>query len=673
MPDLIVQSPDMGLNSLVQTLGLDPREAAKGTQNILYEYGLARTPYGFSTLDLAAGLDSSNPVLLMFQWREIDNFGHLMAVTKNKIYRHNPITAAWDDKTQSGKTMLSSISYPISFAEVGHNDTNIYLDDDATKSKAYYHVVVCDGGQTDIQRWAGRKETDFADLTGGNGYHSGTTHRALQVSMSQQNRLILLSPKEYSGGFWIENNQRVRWPTIGKLQTWSGTGSGSVDLVDTGGTNVWSAPLGSQHIIYQTKGIWILNYVGGTTVFNPQPLIPDLGLKSNHLLISHSNIHYFIGTDLNVYAYYGGTVLESIGDQIHKYLQDDLSSIYENRCWIVMGPQRKRLWIFIVPVGSEYITKAYVMNMTTKKWTVRDFSSKFTSGGLTTICLAGSDRYEIGDSYNAELNIVSANDADESTQTISDVTYRYGDCLQDSSRSFAADNTPAFATWCAGGLAFYSNCADVSYDTEFTVNDVLAVWDGSKYTNCRYGTHFYTILSVGDHSATLATHDDSASIAPNEVLVPADICWGVFNPDGATYNEEIQEIQIDERLVAGDATGWVYLFDESYTTDSGSLMDCRHLIPVIDWGVPDSYKRWPGFAVIAKGTSLIARYRTASFDTSDTGWNDFTQDLSSDFEEYHFFTNVTSKRIQFAFKDFSGKDFQIQAYLVKEPLIEDNR
>ena len=80
---------------------------------------------------------------------------------------------------------------------IAHDDTAIYLDDDSGKSNAYYHAVVCDGGLSNIQRWAGRYETDFADLVGAGGYHDGTTHRALQVG-AYQSRLILISPQSYS-------------------------------------------------------------------------------------------------------------------------------------------------------------------------------------------------------------------------------------------------------------------------------------------------------------------------------------------------------------------------------------------------------------------------------------------------------------------------------------------
>ena len=182
MPSLLVQMPDKGINGMVPVSMLDPRAAAKGSQSIFYEYGLVKTPDGYAKLDLATGLNSSSHVLAVLPFRELDGYGHVLAVTPGKIYEHDRVNAEWDDKT--GNTSQSNITSPISYVEIAHTASETYYDDDTSKGTVGYHLVICDGGLSDIQRWAGRYETDFANLTGGEDYHtdaSGTTHRALQV------------------------------------------------------------------------------------------------------------------------------------------------------------------------------------------------------------------------------------------------------------------------------------------------------------------------------------------------------------------------------------------------------------------------------------------------------------------------------------------------------------
>ncbi|KPL25582.1 MAG: hypothetical protein AMJ75_00260 [Phycisphaerae bacterium SM1_79] len=673
----------MGLNALMSTQALDPRAAAKGTQNILYEYGILRTPQGFTKVDLTTtGLNSGDIVLCVFQWKELDEYGHVMAVTTEKIYEHDRVNSRWDDKSQSGVTYNSAIDHPISYAVVGHDDTAIYLDDDSSRSNAYHHVVVCDGGLSNIQRWAGRYEDDFADLVGAGGYHDGTTHRALQVSQSAPNRLILLSPQTYSSSskVWTENNQTVRWPVIRKIETWTGTGSGAANLYETAGANVWSAPLGADHIIYQTQGIWSLKYVGGKMVFDPRPVESHLGLLSYHLLCWKRNIHYFVGTDYNIYSYYGGSLIKPIGDAIHKYLQDELDPTYNARCWMLIGPEHKRLWLFIVPSGSTYITKAYCMNMLTNAWTIRDFASKYSSAeGITAVTLAGAESYTSGDSYSEALDTLSPYDANDGTGTAADLTIRYGDKLLDTSRTLAFD--PTNASFCAGGLRF-DGSVGANYKADFTINDIMVIEDGSIYTTDgtytnQFGTHFYAIEDVSTDKAWVRAWDDSiGACITADITVDDTLSFGLYNPNGDTYNEVVEVRELKERILLGDATGMIFQVDETYTQDDSNLIACRHVTGEFDWGLPDTMKRWPGLSVVAEGSddgAMYVGYRISDFDTSDTGWTDVSFDLTSNYEEKTFWINKSSTNIQFAMKDFSGKAFSVRSYKVLEPLVEENR
>lgn len=774
---LLVQGPELGLNALVQENLLDPRAAAEGSQNLFYEFGLLRTPWGFAKLDLTTGLNSGDPVLAIFPYRELDGYDHIMAVTTETIQDHDAVNEEWDDKTQSGVTMASAIDTPISWATVGHDDTAIYLDDDSGKANAYHHIVVCNGGLGNIQRWTGRYETDFADVVGGGGYHGGTTHRAMQVAISQQNRMLLLSPQDFnaSTNLWVKNNQQIRWPQINKLESWTGTGSGFVNLFDTGGTNVWSASLGAQYIIYQTIGIWTLNYVGGTTVFSPNPVIPDLGLLAPHLLISYDNVHYFIGTDMNVHAYFGGSVKQVIGDPIHKFLQADLDKQYKNRMWMVMGPNRDRLWIFIVESGSTFITKAYYRNMTTGKWGVRDFSSKFGDGtGITAVSLIGGQTYIDGDTYAEVLDTLSSYPGAGG----GDLVTRYGDKLVDSSITLSGDLT-TLGSWCDGGIDFTKGILTGGFSTDFTENDILKIVDGSAGSNVEPGTHFYTCYDVSSNgfsvrprhnedvelmefnsggtyemrigdtidgttsgksafvanlvvqggtfssadasgnlyltTVTGAFQNENLNVGTNlnvataildstllglvgvaewsEVAGAVDVTgintkaghsgadavfFSVCNDSapGQTYRQAIEEIETQEQMLFGDATGLIYQVDETYTKDDDSLIDARHLTPVFDWGEIGKNKRWTGIRVVAEGTAggaMTVKERISEFDTSDTGWTDFSFDLTAEMREKTFYTNKTSKRIQYMFNDWTGNQFAVREFEVLDPAIEENR
>jgi hypothetical protein len=714
MPSLLIQAPQEGINTSLPDSLISPREAGRRSQNILYENGYITTPCGFARVDITTGLDvefggagTNTNVLNIFPFKELDGYEHLMAVTGTKIYEHDRVNNDWNDLTQSGLTMVSQFPNPVSFTSAPNNygpadDNRIHLNDDTAQSQAYFHLLVSNGGLNNIQRWAGRFETDFADLTMTAGDYGGatqTTHRAFHVS-SFRSRIILLSPQNFDSttNLWTENNQQLRWNVINKPQTWNGTGSGSVTLIDTGGTNMWAAPLGGTHIIYQSKGIWDLNYVGGTTVFDPRPMVPDLGLLAPHLLTVKNNVHYFVGDDFNVYAYFGGTVKERLGDKIHPLLQAELSSEFASRSWMAFGPDNKRLWIFIVPEGEQYATKAIGLDIRTGAWQVKDFKDLYTTTtGITSVNLVGSQSFTTGDSYNTALETLSPYLSDTSKQTAGDTTIRYGDVLRGDTTENVLDQTFDFSDIVpsAGGLTFDVTLAGAGADITTDLYDtILRIDDGSDSSNMPYGSHYYHVESVcADTDGTAyirftvcprgadSTGTGIADNSSNTPVLAAGTTATFFDASGATYRESISETLKKATLMFGDNSGFVYEFDPTNSTYDGATITARHVTHVEDYNEPDLMKRWSKISVVARANpdnptngGLKVRHRLANFDTSDTGWRgDFTQDLTTSWKNYDFFNNRTSREIQYEFDSAAGSNFQISQYKISEPQIQNDR
>ncbi len=401
MPDILVKQIDRGFDATIRDASeLLRGSAADGSKNVLYTRGTIKTPYGFGKVEAGSlPLDSGKAVLGIGVFSELDKTQHFITVTEDKIYDRNYVTGAWDDVTQSGQALGANIYNPISIAGILHTD-GLALNGSGDD---WYHHCLVNTGITPVQRWAGKFETDFADLVGADGYHhvdsNYTTHYALQVG-AFYNRPLLISAKESDANDNLkEKNQRIRWPQAGKLESWTGAGSGALDLLDTGGYNVWGALLGKQWIQYQNNSIWSLTHVGGTRVFEPDIEIPDLGLLSAHLLYSKNNVHYFVGNDYNVYAYFGGSNIQKIGKKIHGYLQRDLNPNFKNQCWLSIGAENSRLWIYIVPNGETYVTEAYAIDIRNGSWMKRDFKHKWSSGGITSVGLVGASSYTEGETY----------------------------------------------------------------------------------------------------------------------------------------------------------------------------------------------------------------------------------------------------------------------------------
>jgi hypothetical protein len=411
----LIVAPDMGINNLLAANLIDDRETPF-CRNVLFDQGRIITPDGFSKVFAGSSALSGN-VLKIFPYKDHYGTKYVIAVTENKIYRRDSNTQTWieiplEDLTDG--VLLASPVLPISCIPVRHTD-GIVLD--VGTDLSYYHLLICDGGRTPIQRWSGGNETSFYNLKGADGYHGVesppiTDHYARQINL-YYDHVILLAPKTWDevAEVFRENPQGILWGKAGKLEGGDAyktgdAGVGYMDLADTGDVNVWCKILNRTLVVYQSHSIWSFYWVGGTDVFKANPEISDLGLLGPNLLVGADNVHYFLGNDWNIYAYYGGTTKEKIGNKIRNTLKADITEFNIHRCWMEADLIKSLLWIYYIPADRENIVRAYCVDARTGAWTVCDFEHKWpTTGGITTLALIGAQSYLIGKTIQQSIDL----------------------------------------------------------------------------------------------------------------------------------------------------------------------------------------------------------------------------------------------------------------------------
>ena len=179
MPDLRINAPTLGINSVLSDNMIDDRESADQTQNVDFDNGVVRPPYGFAKLSGDSALNSGEMVLGLNLYNEVSRQQSVVAVVQSKAYVNDIVNDDWNEI--SGAIFKANANSPVSFASVLHQDAL------ATK---YQHLLICDGGQSAIKKWSGKGFT-ATELADGDGYNeTSTEHRALQVCVSQ-NRAIL--------------------------------------------------------------------------------------------------------------------------------------------------------------------------------------------------------------------------------------------------------------------------------------------------------------------------------------------------------------------------------------------------------------------------------------------------------------------------------------------------
>lgn len=642
MSKLIARQVDKGFDSHIRdAVELPIGSASDGSQNVLYSRGTIKTPFGFDKVAESSLPLTGAPVLGLAKWSQLDRTEHFMAITTSKIFDKNNITEAWDEKTQgvgvSPVDLEADEQLPVSTTVSLHTDG---LPLNGTGEDWFHHFLVNPGGSGKLQRWAGNREIDFADVLGGDGYHDDastfTGHYALQVG-SSNNHVLLISPREAnSNNELVDNPARIRWNQIAKLESWEGAGSGFVDLFDRGGYNVFGAMLGKQWIQYQNNSIWSLTHVGGSKIFDPRVEIPDLGLLSPNLLFGKNNIHYFVGNDYNVYGYAGGSVKKVIGNNIQRYLQRDIERSKVHRCWMVMGAENSRLWLYVVPKGSDFATFAYGMDVVTGSWMKRDFLHKWPTEteGIASVALIGSGSYTTGKTY----------------------------------RMLLAETAP-FKTVAIGGLVRTTNVVTGTVTDTFGhgfiagETAILAEVDGGGEANAFSGSFAIDTVPTTKTFTYAQAGADESNLAAGTALVDKPPTSTDYLNLGLTSRQMLTEILTNETIALGDAAGNVYQYSSDATKDDGVDIPARHVTEVYDMGEPSIIKIWPEFKFSAKGTSIIVSYRLSDFETVDTGWVAFPEiSLTSNFKNYDVFPNVSSEMIQYRFTNDNGDDFQISNY-----------
>lgn len=624
--DLNVQSPVLGIDIRNSANLIDDRAAAEGTQNVDFDAGVATAPFGFSVLSNL--LESGEKVMALGDYMTVDGRVNIVAATETKIHQHNIVNDVWDEL--AGDTIDANERYPVSFANILHQDS---------AAGTYQNLLICDGGRSEILRWPGNGE-NLVELLGGDGYNLGgeTGHRALQVR-TVQNRAILISPYEYDGAVWIPNASRVRWPQTAKLLSWTGTGSGFVDLIDTSDVNVRAELFGYTLYVYQRHSIWSLRYAGGAiAVFKPDIMVSDKGLLSYRLLCPVGGFHAIVANDYNVYLYGGGSSIgENIGAPIADLLKADLVGGNEWEWGMSLDAGRRCLWIFVSR------TKAYKLNLRNRSWTVRDLSHKYTGlSGIMCAALLASGVYQIGETYQ---------DAVTTGET-------YTEAL--AGTAVTLTETPAATAWNAGGtdMTGTGSTWKTAGVTLVSVGDIVHVISG---TNATAG--YYMVATVTDD--THITLDRTIGASPSAVI------YTIFHDDGDSYADEMTEIRNAEKLAVGDSDGYVLTEDDTLTTDDGTEPTHRYVTKEYDGGFPDVRKRIDQIVVDAKYPAFSSSgTMTIEYKINDGAWTTLTPvTLSSNYGVYKRFINRTCKKIQFRL----GGPFVLRSFRLPNVQIESDR
>lgn len=265
--------------------------------------------------------------------------------------------------------------------------------------------------------------TNFADLT-----NWPSTYRAVSIR-AFGSQLIALNITE--GGNSFPN--RVRFSNFALANSvpdsWDETdttkSAGFNDLVEMDTAIVDGMSLGSNFIIYSSTDVFLMEFVGGTFLFNFRKLFTDSGLINQNCVVEVEGKH-FCFDNADIYMHDGTTRKSICDERVKNFIFQGLNTLKKNRCFLHHDPNLNEIYFCYVSgdelVGfpnAERCNRAAVYNYRKDTWsfvdlpnvssaTVMNLNTVTTYSGSTGLPYdtTGGSYYDQEDSFNRHVVFV---------------------------------------------------------------------------------------------------------------------------------------------------------------------------------------------------------------------------------------------------------------------------
>lgn len=264
--------------------------------------------------------------------------------------------------------------------------------------------------------------TNFADLP-----NWDSTWRCASLR-SYGDQLIALNMTEGSTNF----PTRVRFSDITTANSvpgsWDATdptkSTGFNDLVQIPTEIIDGMSLGSNFIIYSSDQTWLMEFVGGTFIFNFRKLFNDAGVINQNCVVEAEGKHYVFGA-FDIYIH-DGTSKQSICDERTKnFIYSNLNNNNSDVCFAQHNPTLNEIYFCYMSGDSRVefpnanrCNRAAVYNYRANTWSFMDMpnvssgtianvnSVSTYANSTTTYQLTGGTYYSQEDSFDRHVIVV---------------------------------------------------------------------------------------------------------------------------------------------------------------------------------------------------------------------------------------------------------------------------
>ena len=339
----------------------------------------------------------------------------------------------------------------------------------------------------------------------------------------------------------VDHRNRVRFSTTALSNsvptTWDETdvteSAGFNDLVQMETPILDGATLGSNFLIYSSDQVWLMEFVGGTFIFNFRKLYDDAGVMSQNCIVEVEGKHFVFDFD-DIYVTDGNTRQSICDGRVRDYIFNGIDYNKRAECFVLHNANLEEIY-FCYHSGDDLAlneegdkcNRAAVYNYKEDTWSFYDLPN-VVGGSVANISSvqsfssvpAGLTYANAGGSYLSQESEFKRQALMVSKQTVTDVNYTVTVAATPDGNKFYIDGQEAPVLTLERGRTYNFDISDASNATHPLV---FGTPNGSLYSD---GVSQTGLNGVAGGTATIAV----------PVNAPADLVYKCASHEGMGNN-----------------------------------------------------------------------------------------------------------------------------------------
>lgn len=204
-----------------------------------------------------------------------------------------------------------------------------------------------------------------------NGSHTWLTPKI----RAYKNFLMAIGMQEDGTDF----KRRVRWSDLALPNTapnsWDATSTtnsaGFNDLSEAQGNLIDGLPLGDYFMLYTSKEVFLVSYVGGNDIFSFRKVFDNLSILAPECVTAVKGGHFLVTTS-DVVIHNGSSWESIINSRVRKELFSAIGKSRGARVKVQYYPAKSEVWILYSASGRNALNRAAVYNVDNNTWGFKD-------------------------------------------------------------------------------------------------------------------------------------------------------------------------------------------------------------------------------------------------------------------------------------------------------------